>query len=67
MLRTVILAGLIYGFYVTGHVAFLFGAFATLHIVQEAIISSFREDNRGVIQQLRSIENDKGQDETETH
>ena len=69
MFRTVLLAGLLYGYYATGHIAFLMGAFVGVHIVQESIISSLREsDEIGAIRQLMSkeVHNEERAAETET-
>jgi hypothetical protein len=43
MLRTGILAALLYGYYATGHIAFLLGAFGFTHLVQESIISIIKD------------------------
>jgi hypothetical protein len=73
MIRTLILAGLLYGHYATGYVGFLYGAFAVLHIVQESIVGVIKTGYEGgvrAVQQLRkqaqggALRHDKRENET---
>jgi len=71
MLRTVILGGLLYCYYVSGHVGWLLGAFATMHIIQESIIGVVKggmDAGETALQQMRGgAASDERQDETKTH
>jgi hypothetical protein len=69
MFRTLILAGLLYGHYATGHIWYLYGAIAALHVVQENIISVIKAGTTGglrAIQQLRGVQHESRDTETET-
>jgi hypothetical protein len=52
MLRTIIMAGLLYGYYTTGHVAYIIGAFVAVHIIQESIIGVVKEGTGTALQEL---------------
>ena len=67
MIRTLILAGLLYGHYDTGQVWYLYGAFATLHVIQESIVGVIKTGTDGLraLQQLRGERDETRQNETE--
>jgi len=56
MMRTLILAGLLYGHYATGQVWYLYAALGTMHIVQESIIGVVKQQVRGVRHATRQTE-----------